>query len=113
MDLGTASKRVVKLGEYLDFSDAEMNKGYCRSLHTFEWFPDINAELRFPVTMLVRDCTPRVCMRHAVQDKCGQQRELLTNAMRVWAGQVGEPDELSVAAVAAGDCLSRGMGSLV
>lgn len=77
LDLGTASKRVVKLGEYLDFSDAEMNKGYCRSLHTFEWFPDINAELRFPVTMLVPDCT----RRHAVQGKGGPQRELLTNAM--------------------------------
>lgn len=53
LDIGTACERVVKLGEYLDFKDADMNKGYCRSLHTYEWFPDINAELRFPVCILM------------------------------------------------------------
>jgi len=52
LDYRTPTERVVKLGEFLDFADTEMNKGYCRSLHTFEWFPDINAELCFPVYVL-------------------------------------------------------------
>ena len=52
LDLRTPNERVVKLGQFLEFADSEMNKGYCRSLHTFEWFPDINAELCFPVYAL-------------------------------------------------------------
>jgi len=46
--VGTPQERVVKLGDYAKFCDADMSKAYCRSLHTFEWFPDVNAELRFP-----------------------------------------------------------------
>ena len=48
LDVGTPLERVVKLGDYMQFSDADMSKAYCRSLHTFEWFPDVNAKLRFP-----------------------------------------------------------------
>lgn len=52
LDLNTLSEKVVKLGDYIEFSDEEMNKGYCRSLHTAEWFPDVNKHLRFPKVMV-------------------------------------------------------------
>ena len=51
LDVGTPFERVVKLGDYMEFNNAEMSKGYCRSLHTYEWFRDVNAQLHFPVPM--------------------------------------------------------------
>ena len=44
------------------FQDPGMSKGYCRSLHTFEWFPDINAELRFPVERMYCVCALGECV---------------------------------------------------
>ena len=38
----------VRLGDYLSFSNKELNKKYCRSLHTCEWFPEENKLLKFP-----------------------------------------------------------------
>lgn len=55
LDVGTQFECVVKLGDYMQFSNAELSKGYCRSLHTFEWFPDVNADLTFP-EKLVNPC---------------------------------------------------------
>lgn len=38
----------ARLGDYLSFSDRDLNKKYCRSLHTCEWFPEENKGLKFP-----------------------------------------------------------------
>ena len=38
----------MRLRDYLAFSDKELNKKYCRSLHTCEWFPEENKLLKFP-----------------------------------------------------------------
>jgi len=48
LDLGTPSEKVVRFGDFLEGSDPDLVHRYCRSLHTFDWFPKENRTLSLP-----------------------------------------------------------------